>query len=84
MIKELRRLFHVCSSGTTESMYVHHYNSSLDAIPNPLSTYGPIGSYQGQLFHCKVCGKYWGRKYDTYGKHDLDFQEAQRMWLGGV
>ena len=49
-------------------------------MPNPLSIYGNMGSWWGSLYHCMVCGHYWGRKYDTYGGQVIEPEEAKRLW----
>jgi hypothetical protein len=72
---------HSCSK-ECESKGVWFYDRF--GAPNPYSMYGNIGSYHAYLYHCPVCGKYWSKKYDTYGEHKLCDVEVADMWTGEV
>jgi hypothetical protein len=84
VIKRLRRWWflrtHDCGDWA-EVRQVNFVNPDPNAIPNPLSIYGPLGSYEVMLWHCTVCDAYWGHYHDTYGGHGLDIWEAKSLWM---
>lgn len=81
IVRKVRLLFHEYDYSKLEHKHLAFVNRAPNADPNPLSIYGPEGSYWLELHHCPICDRYSGRRYDTYGGFSMSDWEAQHEWL---
>lgn len=79
--RNVRLFWHTCKFEHLERKHISVVNSDPNANDNPLSIYGPEGSYWLELYRCKVCGHISGRRYDTYGGWSVTDWEAKHHWL---
>ena len=81
IVRKVHLFFHSCSGDNVEYKHIQFMNPDPNANPIPRSIYGPEGSYWLELYHCKVCDRYSGKRYDTYGGQIVSNWEAKRQWL---
>lgn len=79
LLRRLRMFFHQCSERTLEYILISHVQDPNPA-QNPLSIYGPKGSFWAVLHRCKICGRYGGQMRHTYGGYQIGTHEAHRLW----
>lgn len=74
---------HNCADHMEQANYTY-YNDDPDAIPNPLSIYGPIGSYWIWAWRCTVCGMAGGKRHDTWGGFPASSREIEQAFAKGM